>query len=221
VPALRARLPAAPPLDPDPDQARQWLQDELSKDIYHRRPSLLDQVWQWFQDLLTARPDVGSLPPWQALGIGLAVLAIIIVVAWRVAGPLRRRAAIRQPVPVLDDEPREAGQLRAAARERAAAGDWRAACRLAFQALARRLEDRAILDHQPGRTARELALDGGRRLPALDAALGRAAEQFDAIAYGDADGGPAVYQFLTDLGTQAEAAKPVQLAVAPEMAVAR
>ncbi|MDR2564572.1 MAG: DUF4129 domain-containing protein [Bifidobacteriaceae bacterium] len=208
------RLFAVPPLDPDPSEARRWLEDELSKNIYHRQPSLLERLIDWVQGLFDQMPGFGALPPWQAFAVGLAAVAVIVLIAWRVAGPMRRRIAARAPGPVLGEEQRSAQELRAAARERAAAGDWRAASILAFQAMARRLEDRVILDRRPGRTADELAADAARLLPALAASLGSAADQFDAIAYGNARGDERVYQFFVDLDAQADAAKPLAEVVA-------
>jgi hypothetical protein len=200
---------AVPPLDPTPGEARQWLEDELAKVIYHRPPSLLDRIWQWLSDLFANSQVPGQLPPWQALGWGLAIAAVVTLIAWRVAGSPQRRGAARRPGPVLGSEQRSAAELRAAAREQAAAGDWRRACLLAFQALARRLEDAVILDRQAGRTAHELAADAARRLPGLATSLEQAAEQFDSIAYGRARGDERAYQFLVRLDQQAEAAKPL------------
>jgi hypothetical protein len=208
------RLFAVPPLGPDPADARRWLEEELSKAVYHHQPSLLERFLDWLGDLFHKVPAVGALPPWQAFAVGLAVAAAVALIAWRVAGPLRRRIASRAPGPVLGEERRGAKELRAAARERAAAQDWRAACVLAFQAMARRLEDRVILDRRPGRTADELAADAARLLPALAPALRNAAQQFDLIAYGDARGDERVYQFFVELDAQAEGAKPVRTAEA-------
>ncbi|MDR2454524.1 MAG: DUF4129 domain-containing protein [Bifidobacteriaceae bacterium] len=209
-----------PPLDPAPAEARQWLEDELSKGIYHRPPSLLDRLLEWLWELLNGPAGEAVLPPWQALGIGLAVALVVALAAWRVAGPLRRRrAAERHPGGVLAGEKRSGAQLLAAAQARAAAGDWRRASLLAFQAIARRLEERAILDPQPGRTARELARHAGLRLPALTEALGQAAAHFDAVAYGAAQGQASVYRFLIDLGQRADQTKPDGLeAAAPAQA---
>ncbi|MDR2347959.1 MAG: DUF4129 domain-containing protein [Bifidobacteriaceae bacterium] len=199
-----------PPLNPTPDEARQWLEEELSKAVYHSPESLLERAWRWLVELLGSSSGVDALPPWQALAIGLAALAIIVLVSWRLAGPLRRRALSRQARPVLANEERSAAELRAAAAARAEAADWRPACVMAFQALARRLEEREILDRQPGRTANELARDAALALPGLASALGRAAELFDAIAYGPARGDAPVYQFLADLDRRAEATKPAR-----------
>jgi hypothetical protein len=54
-----------------------------------------------------------------------------------------------------------------------------------------------------------LAADAARLLPALVSGLNRAAEWFDAIAYGDTRGDARVYQFFADLDNQAAVAEPV------------
>lgn len=179
----------------------------MSKPIYHQPPSLLERLWQWLVDLVN-RSGGGALPPWQALAIGLAVLAIVIFIVWRLAGPLRRRVAARQPRAVLAGEERSASELRTAAQERAASGDWRQACVLIFQVIARRFEERDILDRNPGRTAHELAHDAARLLPSLADGLRWAAQQFDAVAYGDHHADERTYRALLELADRADETKP-------------
>ncbi|MDR3360073.1 MAG: DUF4129 domain-containing protein [Bifidobacteriaceae bacterium] len=200
-----------PPLDPGAEEARRWLEEELSKRIYQQKPTLLERLWQWIGDLLFTDLGAGSWQLWQAIGLVLVIAGVLALVAWRVAGPLRLRSHSQTPGPVLGEERRSAEELRTEAEARARSEDWRWACVLAFQALARRLEDRAILDRQPGRTAHELAAAAASPLPALAADLSRAADQFDAIAYGHAPGDAAVYRFLSELGRRADDAKPVGL----------
>ncbi|MDR1118442.1 MAG: DUF4129 domain-containing protein [Bifidobacteriaceae bacterium] len=207
-----------PPLDPAPDEARRWLEDELSKAVYHAPDSLMERIWHWVQDLLGRGMDVGALPPWQALAAGLGLAAAVVLIAWRLAGPVRRRIAARRPHAVLNGETRSAAELRAAASSRANDQNWRHACVLAFQALARRLEERAILEPQPGRTADELAHDAARVLPALGDSLRWAAGQFDAVAYGNGRGDADAYRSLDQLYERAEQTKPTQLGPAADAA---
>jgi hypothetical protein len=213
LPALST--PPGPPLDPATGEARRWLKEELSKRIYQEKPTLLERLWQWISDLLSESQGVGSLPLWQAIGMVLVVGAVIGLVSWRVAGPLQLKRHRQASGPVLGEERRSALELRTQAQTRAQAGDWRWACVLAFQALARRLEERTILDRQPGRTAHELAFAAASPLPSLAADLKRGAEQFEAIAYGNAAGNAAGYQFLMELEERVEATKPVADAVLP------
>ena len=41
-----------PPLDPTSPQARQWLEDELRKGIYHEQKGLLQRIWDWLNELI-------------------------------------------------------------------------------------------------------------------------------------------------------------------------
>lgn len=56
-----------------------------------------------------------------------------------------------------------------------------------FRAIVATLEERSVLDEQPGRTADEAARDAGFALPARADQLAAAARLFDAIHYGSGD----------------------------------
>ena len=88
---------------------------------------------------------------------------------------------------------------RAIAERFAAEADWTAAIRHRLRAAARVLEENAILDPAPGRTAIELARAAAEQLPQLGSELSRAADAFNDVAYGESPGTPAAYQMIADL----------------------
>ena len=52
-----------PPLDPTSPQARQWLEDELRKGIYHEQKGLLERIWDWLMSLLSGTGSGGARRP--------------------------------------------------------------------------------------------------------------------------------------------------------------
>jgi hypothetical protein len=110
----------------------------------------------------------------------------------------RRSAALTDPA-MFGEGRLSAAEHRAEAERLAAAGRWAEAIRERLRAIARDLEDRAIVDPLPGRTAHELAEAAGRRLPELAAHLTAAAGLFDDVTYGEADGTPDGYATLAAL----------------------
>jgi hypothetical protein len=61
------------------------------------------------------------------------------------------------------------------------------------------LEESAVLDPVPGRTATELARDAARALPNLAAELLRAADAFNDVTYGERPGTESAYRMIADL----------------------
>ena len=77
-----------------------------------------------------------------------------------------------------------------------------------LRAVVRSLEERAVLDERPGRTADEAAAEAGRALPGCAAGLRSAAVLFDEVWYGGRPAGPESYAALRDLDAQVQAARP-------------
>ncbi|WP_275005356.1 DUF4129 domain-containing protein [Promicromonospora iranensis] len=180
---MRADLPVVP----DRDTAREWLSSELQRPEYAERESLLMRLIGWVLDWLS-RIDWPVAPISGAqLGITVAlVAAVVLLIAWLVAGPVRLGRERARSAEVLDsDDARTAAQMRAAADAAAASGDWRTASIERFRAVVRSLEERVIIEPRPGRTAQEAAADAGVRLPDQAAGLRSGADLFDGVEYGD------------------------------------
>jgi hypothetical protein len=188
---------------------------ELGKAVYQQaKPSLAQRAYQWIGDQLqrlfegaaTASPG-GVLGPLVAVAL---VVLVVVLIRLRV-GPLRPSASGDQRLFVGGT--RSAADHREQAERMAAAGDWAAALRERLRAVIRSLEERALLDPRPGRTADEAATEAGRVLPDCADGLRAGARPFDDVWYGghraDADG----YASLVELDARVTAGQPVPLAV--------
>ncbi|NKX51177.1 DUF4129 domain-containing protein [Arthrobacter deserti] len=182
---------------------------ELARQQYQdARPGLLEELLEgflgWLEDVLSALdgldPNAGTLV------IGMAVLLLIAAMVWIVKPRLDRRR--RSETEVFD-----AGPVLGAAeyRQRAAAaarGDWNTAVTEQFRALVRALEERAVLEEQPGRTADEGARQLGPLFPGHARALHRAAVLFDAVRYGNVPAGREDHSALQQLDAALDGTAP-------------
>ncbi|RSN71473.1 DUF4129 domain-containing protein [Actinomadura sp. WAC 06369] len=207
-------------LDPvDREQAREMARRELDKQVYRREePSFLERWWndflEWLRELLNQSPGGG-----QATGGGNTLLTVVVVVlvlaivialvAWLMRGagnPRSRRDGL------LDDAaPATALDHRDAAERHAAAGQWAEAIRERLRAVARDLEERAVLGPRPGRTADELAAEAGAAVPELADALRAAVRVFEDVWYGDRPGTADGYAQVRDLDDRLRATRPAPL----------
>ncbi|MGA4841529.1 DUF4129 domain-containing protein [Streptomyces sp. G45] len=211
-----APLPRAgddPPVTIPRDPAREAAEDELSKPLYHENdPGLFQRVLNrllgWVDDLFSA---ASGAAPGGALGLLVIVLAVVGLLAalwWRLGTP--RRAPGTAPA-LFDDRPRSAAEHRAAAEAHAAQGHWSQAVQERMRAVVRSLEERALLDPRPGRTADEAAAEAGRTMPAHADRLHGAAREFDDVTYGGRVGDKATYARLTELDQDLARTRPTLL----------
>ena len=195
------------------DAAREAARAELRRQEYaDARPSLL------LRGLGRVVREIGALidraagaAPGGRLGL-LALLVLlglfVAVVATRV-GPLARRsdgAALFQGSAVLT-----AAEHRALAETAARAGRFADAVRERLRAVVRDLESRGALDVRAGRTAGEVARDGGAAVPEVADELRRAAVLFDEVWYGGRPADAASYAVLVGLDERV-ASSPLVLA---------
>ncbi|MDQ1028805.1 hypothetical protein QF035_006387 [Streptomyces umbrinus] len=200
-----------PPVTIPRDPAQEAARRELSKRMYHENdPSLveraLDAFWEWVDKLFNA---ASAATPGGALGllvVVLAALALIGALWWRLGTPRRGPTSA---APLFDDRPRSAAEHRAAAEAHAAQAHWNQAVQERMRAVVRSLEERALLDPRPGRTADEAAAEAGRTLPAHTDRLRAAARDFDDVTYGGRTAGPDTYQRLSQLDRELERTRPV------------
>ncbi|MBB4714804.1 hypothetical protein BJ965_004686 [Streptomyces luteogriseus] len=205
-----ARSADEPPLTIPRDPAREAARRELSKRMYHDNdPSLfqraLDAFWDWLGKLFNA---ASTATPGGALGLIVIILAVIVVLAalwWRLGTPRRQPTS---SATLFDDRPRSAAEHRAAAEAHAAQGHWNQAVQERMRALVRALEERALLDVRPGRTADEAAAEAGRALPAHTDRLRIAARDFDDVTYGGRSATEQSYHRIADLDRELERTKP-------------
>lgn len=174
-------------LDPDRDEARRLLQEELDSGTYQLQESLVSRLWRWFTDLLPDLGALGPMPPWVTWAVLAAVVAAALAVVafatrdrWRTA----RLTDPGAPGAVLEGRRRTAAAHRAAARDALSAGDAGTALLEAYRAVASGSIERALLEDRPGSTAHEVALALAPVFPSESSALAAAADEFDAIRYG-------------------------------------
>ncbi|MFH8464067.1 DUF4129 domain-containing protein [Streptomyces sp. NPDC017991] len=205
------RADGEPPVTVPRDPAREAARRELSKRMYHENdPGLLrqalDAFWKWVDKLLGA---ASSATPGGGLGLLVVVLAVLALVGalwWRLGSPRRGPTST---APLFDDRPRSAAEHRASAEAHAAQHHWNQAVQERMRAVVRSLEERALLDPRPGRTADEAAAEAGRTLPAHTDRLRAAARDFDDVTYGGRTAAPETYHRLAQLDQDLERTRPV------------
>ncbi len=182
---IAAQLAAVVPVGRD--EARQAAERELSKGIYHQNEpgpvtrafdALVDWLGRLLDRIIGAAPG-GSFGPLVLLA---AVLVVVAVVLWR-TGPVRRAGRARSPQVELSGD-LGADEHRRRAEEHTAAGRFAEAVRERMRAIVRELETRGVLDPRPGRTADEVAREGGALVPTIAGDLRAAASVFDEVWYG-------------------------------------
>ena len=188
-----------PTIDIDRDAAHEAAQHELAKPIYPKA-SLIDRLKDWIGELLAKLiSEAASVPGgWFTVTVLLILLTIAVVVAVRIARRTMRTNRGGGHA-LFGEHELSAAEHRATAEQYAAVGNWSAAIRHRLRAVARQLEESAVLDPVPGRTATELSRDAGRAIPHLAIELVRAAEAFNDVTYGERPGPEAEYLMIADL----------------------
>jgi hypothetical protein len=165
---------------------------ELSKAIYHRQQDPLvvraiKAVGHWLSSVFDGAATSGS----GGLGLALLVLlaVVVVLVVLRRVGPLRRSAAVAGSV-LPSGRVLTAAEHRALADAAAARGDHETAVLEQMRAVVRALEERGVIEPRPGRTAAEVARDGGDGMPSATPVLVAAARTFDDVVYGGGAAGP-------------------------------
>ncbi|WP_316744161.1 DUF4129 domain-containing protein [Streptomyces sp. MK7] len=202
--------PGEPPVTIPRDPAREAARRELSKRMYHENdPGVLqralDHFWNWVGKLFDS---ASAASPGGTVGLVVVIVAVLAVLGalwWRLGTPHRTPAS----APALfDDRPRSAAEHRAAAEAHAAQGHWNQAVQERMRAVVRSLEERALLDVRPGRTADEAAAEAGRTLPAHTDRLRAAARDFDDVTYGGRRATEQSYHRIAELDRDLERTRP-------------
>lgn len=200
-----------PPVTIPRDPAREAARRELSKQMYHENdPSLaqraLNAISDWVDKLFSRASEA---TPGGALGLVVVILAVLAVGAalwWRLGTPRRQPVSATA---LFEDGPRSAAEHRSAAEAHAAQGHWNPAVQERMRAIVRSLEERALLDVRPGRTADEAVAEAGRVLPSHTAELRAAAGHFDDVTYGGRNASEQSYRRIAELDHDLERTRPV------------
>jgi hypothetical protein len=193
------------------DAARRAAQHELQNRKYRdAQPPLLVRVVgkliRTFLDLLDRA--AGGLPGGR---IGLLLLALLVATLVAVVVVRLRPLGGRASSGALFGTGRElsADEHRQLAERAAATGHWADAVRERLRAIVRELEARGVLEARPGRTAGEVARDGGAAVPAIAGDLNRATTTFDEVWYGGRNADAASYAVLVAADTAVASARLV------------
>ena len=191
-----------PPIVIDRESARDAAERELSRPEYQdAKPGLVRRALDWLVEqvgrLLSTTADV-SPGGWVGVLVVAALVALLIVVARLRLGSFRRTAS-DTPQQLFAADPRSARTHRDAAERLALAARWDEALQERMRAVVRSLEEDAVLDHKPGRTAGEAAVEAGRAMPELASALASAARSFDEVTYAHRPANAASYNQVKDL----------------------
>jgi len=198
------------PVELGRDRAATLAREELARQVYRdARPGLAARFLRWLLHLLGRGLDsVAGVSPGGYAGVVVVLLlvaAAVVAVRLRV-GPLAR--GHQAPRALFAGRVRTAAEHVAAADAHAARGEWAEAVRERLRAVVRGLEERAVLDERPGRTADEAAAEAGAALPSC-AGDGRAgARLFDDVWYGGRPAGPDGDAQLRALDEKVRAAQP-------------
>jgi len=191
------------------DEGARLAWEELSDPIYDgSQPSLLERLFYWLEMWLggLTREAAAALPGgWWTLG---ALLAVLVLLAAALVWYLRPGTGPRRTAVLDPDGELTADDHRALADQHAARGSYAEAIRERLRAVARDLEDRAVLTPRLGRTATELAVEASAVLPERRAELHRAAELFNDVWYGDREATAEGYGLLCALDDALRGAVP-------------
>ena len=172
-------------LDPSRERGQDLARRELSDPAYtEARPGWVERAVRWLLEQL-ADLDLPS-GPGRSMGTLLLVLLLTLAVAVVLARTGRLRRGVRDGAAgaVLGSQRLTAAEHRTRAEQAAAAARYDVAVRERFRAMARALEERAVLDERPGRTAHEVAAEAAAAMPVGARGLRSAARIFDDVCYG-------------------------------------
>ncbi|MER1996877.1 MAG: DUF4129 domain-containing protein [Arthrobacter sp.] len=222
--AIFRLMPSAEvPVEPDADQARSWLENELTKAEYQQaQPGLLERalakVLEFLEELLSGIQGVGA-----PAGILLLALGALVLLALAVLVVRPRLNARKKPAGLFDETAAEqdAAAHRALAEQAAQAGNWDTALAERLRAILRSAEERVILHPQAGRTAQEAGTALSAVFPAAAQEIRWLSRRFDEVRYGGGRAGESDARRAADLDSELAASQPAPAgaSAAPVLAV--
>lgn len=178
---LLSMVPGA--LSPDPDTARRWLSQELSRPDYQE--SLAERFTRWFNNLMDSIFNIagpGGLDP----VVGLVLLALLAGGVALALSRLRANPTSGAPDAAVFSEARQsADEHRRRAHVALDQEQWAEAVVESVRALASGLVERGLMPEQSGVTVHEISQGAGTLFPSQLARLEETALLFDETRYGD------------------------------------
>lgn len=173
----------APLLDPGPEQAREWLRDELSRSEY--RESWVERFVRWVNDVIDQLGDAlgraGGINPVLAIGLTVLLAGLLALALSR----LRRNVRVTDPHATVFTQARQSAQdHRRAAHTALEQRRWDLAVVESVRALAAGLVERGLVAEQADITIHELAERTAALYPSLAERLRRTGVAFDETRYG-------------------------------------
>ncbi|MFG1703562.1 DUF4129 domain-containing protein [Nonomuraea sp. M3C6] len=195
----------------DREEAARRAVQELLKPGYEKE-SLFDELYrrvtQFMGDLVDAATGGGTAGGMIAsVVIVLILLGVIMLISWQLRRTVRRRRLVVGGL--FGERAMSAAEHRQVAERLAAEGHWTEAIQERLRAIARDLEERALVDGMPGRTADELAAEAAVALPGFAAELAAAARSFDDVTYGGVPGTRDAYETMSRLDERLRQARPI------------
>ncbi|PRZ14194.1 DUF4129 domain-containing protein [Nesterenkonia sandarakina] len=196
-------------MQPEPDEARRLLEQELSDPRYQRDATgplreAAERFFGWL-DQLSLNLGPVNLPMGPVLLLILllaAVILCIVLVRPRLQRGTDPEDLLTSPADITAD------QMRQRAESHAQTGRFDEACRELFRAVIRAAEERRELAKQAGRTATEAGASLARAHPAQARAAVHAAELFNYSRYGGGSLQRADYDTLLTLDARLQSAQP-------------
>lgn len=210
--ATLSAVALAVPVDPNAQEAREWMIRELAKPEYRAsQPNWFDRAslafWEWLKSLSF---DGGDGPSTPVLAIIAIVIGAVIIAALLIGGVPRfnrRSNAIGELFGV--DDSRSSEEMRRAAEDAAARSDWIVAIEEIFRSIARRLSERTLVNVTPGTTAQGFAGRASSVFPQFSERLPGAASAFDDVRYLGRPGAAAAYKLVAELERDLRGARPL------------
>ena len=199
-------------LSPSNEEARTWLEKELSKPRYgNSEPGLFERIWQsvedWLDSVLGSISGASTpLPGFVAAIVAVALLALILYLLRFVRRTPRVDRA--ETTAVLGESDLTADEFRRRAQAALTRGHFDGAVLDAMRAIARRGFERTLLPDAPLLTAHEVADELSVPFPAHADRLRSAATVFDEVVYGGRRATAARAQQLLDLDATLSSTRP-------------
>ena len=169
---------------PDPDTAREWLEEELARPEYQE--PFLERVARWFNDLLETVREATETGGGFSRLVALALLALLVAGVAIALSRLRANPTLPTPGAAVFSQARETAEEH---RRRANAAlrqeRWGEAVIESVRALASGLVERDLMAEQSGVTAHEIGWRAAELFPSHRRRLETMSMLFDETRYGD------------------------------------